>query len=265
MIDMAERYGAVVARIDAPWGTVFTHGQIESAIKQHRPSIVAIVHAETSTGACQPLEGLAQIVHDAGALLLVDTVTSIGGVPLHVDKWGIDASYAGGQKCLACPPGLAPLTFSPRAMEKLRARPDKVPNWYLDMSAIAKYLVPGKGAAKRVYHHTAPISMCYAFKEALQIVCDEGLEEAWQRHRRNAERLWSGLEAMGLKMVVDKDHRLPSLTTVYIPEGVDGAAVCANMLKRYNIELGGGLGAFAGKVMCAFHTPLNRQRLGESG
>eukprot|EP00735_Rhodelphis_limneticus_P000622 TRINITY_DN11141_c0_g1::TRINITY_DN11141_c0_g1_i1::g.6499::m.6499 TRINITY_DN11141_c0_g1::TRINITY_DN11141_c0_g1_i1::g.6499 ORF type:complete len:417 (+),score=107.85,sp/Q54GT6/SPYA_DICDI/45.86/6e-124,Aminotran_5/PF00266.14/4.2e-43,Beta_elim_lyase/PF01212.16/0.027,Beta_elim_lyase/PF01212.16/7e+02,Aminotran_1_2/PF00155.16/0.73,Aminotran_1_2/PF00155.16/1.1e+03,Aminotran_1_2/PF00155.16/90,Cys_Met_Meta_PP/PF01053.15/0.044 TRINITY_DN11141_c0_g1_i1:80-1252(+) len=248
MVDMSERYGADVRKITRPWGEVFTLDEIKAAIAEHKPRIVALVHAETSTGACQPLDGVAEAVHSAGALLLVDSVTSLGGVPILLDQWGIDAAYSGGQKCLSCPPGISPLSFGPRAMAKLTSRKTKVPNWYLDMNAVAAYLVGSGAGAARVYHHTAPISMCYAIRESLKIVVEEGLETRWDRHRQNADALWAGLEKMGLQCHVDKAHRLPSLTTVRIPAGIDGKALCTYLLSKYNIEVGGGLGELAGKV-----------------
>lgn len=247
LCDMADRYGAKVIMEKTPWGTVFPFEKIKSSVEEHKPAIVALVHAETSTGAAQPLEGVGQLCHDNGALLVADCVTSISGVPCHLDKWGVDAAYAGTQKCLSCPPGVSPLSFSERAMKKLMAREDKVKNWYLDMKAVASYLVGGKGAS-RTYHHTAPISMVYAIREALYIVAEEGLETRWARHRAVAEEFWAGLEAMGLECLVEKENRLPSLTTVKVPEGVDPKAVTKHLLDKYEIEIGNGLGELAGKV-----------------
>lgn len=247
LVDMAERYGAEVVTMETPWGTVFSFDTIKAAIETHKPAVCALVHAETSTGAAQPLEGVGQLCHDNDCLLVADCVTSISGVPCHLDKWGVDAAYAGTQKCLSCPPGVAPLSFSPRAMEKLMAREGKVKNWYLDMKMVASYLVGGKGAA-RSYHHTAPISMVYAIREALTIVCEEGLETRWARHRQVSEEFWAGLEAMGLECHVAKEHRLPSLTTVKVPDGIDSKVVTKHLLEKYQIEIGNGLGALAGKV-----------------
>lgn len=247
LVDMASRYGAEIITETTPWGTVFSYDTIKASIEQHKPAIVALIHAETSTGAAQPLEGVGDLCHDNGALLVADCVTSISGVPCHLDKWGVDAAYAGTQKCLSCPPGVAPLSFSDRAMEKLLKRTTKVKNWYLDMKAVASYLVGGKGAA-RTYHHTAPISMVYAIREALTIVAEEGLEKRWARHRAVAEEFWKGLEAMGLECHVAKEHRLPSLTTVKVPDGVDSKAVTKYMLDKFEIEIGNGLGDLAGKV-----------------
>lgn len=247
LCDMAERYGGEVIKISAPWGTVFSFDEIKAAVEEHKPDLCCLVHAETSTGAAQPLEGVGQMCHDNNCLLVADCVTSISGVPCHLDKWGVDAAYAGTQKCLSCPPGVAPLTFSTRAMDKLMARPDKVKNWYLDMKMVASYLVGGKGAA-RSYHHTAPISMVYAIREALTIVAEEGLETRWARHREVAEAFWAGLEKMGLECHVAKEHRLPSLTTVKVPAGVDSKAVTKHLLEKYDIEIGNGLGELAGVV-----------------
>ncbi|KAI0564417.1 Pyridoxal phosphate-dependent transferase [Gracilaria domingensis] len=247
LADMASRYGGEVVKMARPWGTVFSFEEIKAAIEEHKPVIVALVHAETSTGAAQPLEGVGDLCHDNGALLVADCVTSISGVPCHLDKWGVDAAYAGTQKCLSCPPGVAPLSFSKRAMDKLMAREDKVKNWYLDMKMVASYLVGGKGAS-RSYHHTAPISMCYAIREALTIVAEEGLETRWARHREVAEAFWAGLEEIGLECLVAKEHRLPSLTTVKVPDGVDPKAVTKHFLEKYQIEIGNGLGELAGKV-----------------
>eukprot|EP00177_Eucheuma_denticulatum_P007740 GFKZ01014079.1.p1 GENE.GFKZ01014079.1~~GFKZ01014079.1.p1 ORF type:complete len:402 (-),score=26.99 GFKZ01014079.1:1000-2205(-) len=247
LCDMAERYRGEVVTITADWGTVFSYEQLKTAIEAHKPALVALVHAETSTGAAQPLEGIGQLCRDNGALLVADCVTSISGVPCHLDKWGVDAAYAGTQKCLSCPPGVAPLTMSTRAMSKLMARTDKVPNWYLDMKMVASYLVGGKGST-RSYHHTAPISMVYAIREALTIVSEEGLENRWARHRAVAEAFWKGLEEMGLECLVAKEHRLPSLTTVKVPDGVDPKAVTKHLLEKYEIEIGNGLGDLAGKV-----------------
>ncbi|MFZ0545995.1 MAG: aminotransferase class V-fold PLP-dependent enzyme, partial [Candidatus Promineifilaceae bacterium] len=197
----------------------------------------------TSTGARQPLEGVGDLCREFDCLLLVDTVTSLGGVPLFLDDWKVDVAYSGSQKCLSCPPGLAPLTLGPRAMEKLNGRTTKVANWYLDMSAVSKYW--GK---ERTYHHTAPINMNYGFREALRLVAEEGLEARWARHRETAELFWDGLDSIGLSCHVPHDNRLPSLTTVRVPDGVDAKAVARRLLNEYNIEIAGGFGQLAGKV-----------------
>lgn len=243
LVDMASRYGADVHRLDRPWGEVFSLGEIEEAVERHRPRVLMLVHAETSTGARQPLEGVAELCRANDCLLLIDTVTSLGGVPLFLDEWGVDAAYSGTQKCLSCPPGLGPLTLGPRALERLEARKGKVPNWYLDVSAVVKYW--GK---ERTYHHTAPINMNYGLREALRLVAEEGLEARWERHQKNAEMFWNGLAAMGLSCHVDEAVRLPSLTTVSVPDGVDSGGVARELLSRYNIEIAGGLGELKGKV-----------------
>ncbi|MCX7596411.1 MAG: aminotransferase class V-fold PLP-dependent enzyme, partial [Fischerella sp.] len=209
----------------------------------NRPAILALVHAETSTGARQPLEGLSNLCHEFGCLLLVDTVTSLGGVPIFLDEWGVDLAYSCSQKGLGCPPGASPLTMSPRAMEKLHKRQTKVANWYLDMTLLEKYW-----GEERIYHHTAPINMYYALREALRLVAEEGLENCWRRHQENAEYLWQGLEDIGLSLHVQREYRLPTLTTVRIPEGVDGKAIAQQLLLEHDIEIGGGLGELAGQV-----------------
>ncbi len=243
LCDMAGRYGAEVRRLERPWGEVFTLAEIEAALRAKPAKIVALVHAETSTGAMQPLEGVADLVHSYGGLLLVDCVTSLGGAPVRVDARGIDIAYSGTQKCLSCPPGLAPLTVGPRAREVLQNRKSKVANWYLDLTLVANYW-----GASRTYHHTAPISMNYALREALRLVQEEGLEARFARHRANAELLWAGLEEMDLALHVAPAHRLPTLTTVRVPTGVDEAAVRKALLDNYNIEIGGGLGSLKGQV-----------------
>lgn len=243
LVDMAERYRAEVRTLERPWGEVFSLAELRTGLETHRPAILALVHAETSTGACQPLEGVAELCQEFNCLLLVDTVTSLGGVPLFIDDWGIDAAYSGSQKCLSCPPGISPLTFSSRALEKLNKRRTKVANWYLDMSLVSKYW-----GSERTYHHTAPINMNYAMREALRLVAEEGLEARWARHRANAELLWEGLANMDLTCHVPQEHRLPSLTTVRVPEGVDPKVVSGRLLKEYNIEIANGLGQLAGKV-----------------
>jgi len=247
LIDMGDRYGAECIEMKKPWGEVFSYDEIKAALEEHKPKILGMVHAETSTGACQPLEGIGELCHEHDCLLIADCVTSISGVPCHLDKWGVDAAYAGTQKCLSCPPGVSPLTFSQRAMDKLMARPDKVKNWYLDMKMVASYLV-GSGGGARSYHHTAPISMCYGIREALSICCEEGLEARWKRHREVAEFFWVELEKIGLECHVSKDYRLPSLTTVKVPEGVDSKKLTKLLLEKYQMEIGNGLGDLAGKV-----------------
>lgn len=243
LVDMAGRYGADVRTIAKPWGEVFSLEELRTALETHRPAILGLVHAETSTGARQPIEGVSELCREYGTLLLLDTVTSMGGVPIYLDQWGVDLAYSCSQKGLGCSPGASPFTMSPRAMEKLQKRQGKVANWYLDMTLLAKYWGP-----ERVYHHTAPINLYYGLREALRLIAEEGVENCWQRHQTNAEYLWQQLESIGLTMHVDRAYRLPTLTTVRIPEGLDGKAIARKLLEEYNIEVGGGLGELAGKV-----------------
>jgi alanine-glyoxylate transaminase/serine-glyoxylate transaminase/serine-pyruvate transaminase len=243
MCDVAERCGATVHRIEAAWGEVFDPQQVADALKRNPAKVVALVHAETSTGAWQPLTEMDAVAHEHGALLLVDTVTSLGGCPVEVDGWGIDVCYSGTQKCLSCPPGLAPLTLNERAVEVLHRRRTKVQSWYLDLTMVEKYW-----GHERTYHHTAPVSMIYALREALRLIHEEGLEARFRRHERNHRALVAGVEALGLKMHVAPEHRLWTLNTVCIPEGVDDAAVRRQLLHEFNIEIGGGLGDLKGKV-----------------
>jgi len=243
MVDMAGRYGAQVRRLERPWGEVFTVEEIEAALQAHPAKLVALVHAETSTGALQPLEGMAEVVHRHGGLLLADCVTSLGGLPVQVDAWDIDIAYSGTQKCIGAPPGLAPLTVGPRARAALEKRTTKVPNWYLDLTTVAQYW----GSA-RSYHDTAHINMNYALREALRMIHEEGLEARFARHQAHAQLLWAGLEEMDIGLHVDPQYRLPTLTTVRVPAGVDEAAVRKTLLEQYNVEIGGGLGALKGRV-----------------
>eukprot|EP00004_Rigifila_ramosa_P014065 TRINITY_DN3170_c0_g1_i1.p1 TRINITY_DN3170_c0_g1~~TRINITY_DN3170_c0_g1_i1.p1 ORF type:complete len:492 (+),score=67.44 TRINITY_DN3170_c0_g1_i1:954-2429(+) len=251
MIDMAKRYGADVHAIRVPWGQVFSLEELKAAIETHKPALFALVHAETSTGALQPVKGLGEICRANNALLILDTVTSLGGVPIFLDDWLVDAAYSGAQKCLNCPPGVSPLTFGPRAMSRLLSRKGPVKNWYLDMSMIAKYVLNPDGSAgtpTRSYHHTAPIVMNYALREALALLAEESLEVRWQKHQVISAMLYAELENLGLKLVVAPEHRLAPLTTVYVPAGVDAKAVTSQLLTKYNIEIGGGLGELAGKA-----------------
>jgi alanine-glyoxylate transaminase/serine-glyoxylate transaminase/serine-pyruvate transaminase len=246
MKDVMERCGATVHAVEAAWGDIFTLEQIVAALEQHpQVKLVGIVHAETSTGAHQPLEGLAELVQARGALLVVDAVTSLGGHELRVDDWGIDAIYSGTQKCLSCPPGLAPVSFGERALAKMDARKTKVQSWYLDVSMLRKYYTAGRGGG-RVYHHTAPINMTYALREALAIVLEEGLENRIARHAEMHQRLRRGLEAMGLGYVPKRS--LHTLNCVHIPAGADDTTVRRRLLEEYGIEIGGGLGPMAGKA-----------------
>jgi len=241
---MAERCGGKVIRLKKPWGEIFPLEELKTAIEEHKPKHLFLVHAETSTGACQPMEGVGALCREHSCYLLIDTVTSMGGIPVFLDDWQIDACYSGTQKCVGAPPGLAPLTFSPRAMEKIKQRKTTVQSWYMDIALIASYW----GSGKRAYHHTAPISLNFGLYEALRIIVEEGLEARWKRHRDNATVLWQGLEEMGLTLHVPLPYRLPSLTTVKIPDNVDGAEVVAHLRAEYNIEISGGLGELGGKV-----------------
>jgi alanine-glyoxylate transaminase/serine-glyoxylate transaminase/serine-pyruvate transaminase len=245
MADIVGRAGGTPVKVEAPWGQTIDLQRLEDALTQAGAvKAVALVHAETSTGAHQPLEDVGALCRRHGALLIVDAVTSLGGVPVQVDAWGIDACYSGTQKCLSCPPGLAPLTLSPRALEALKARKTKVQSWYLDMSMIADYWTEGK----RAYHHTAPISMVYALREALRLVMEEGLEARFARHRRHSAALMAGLATLGCEPQAQAGRRLPTLNCVRVPSGVDEAAVRKSLLAEFGIEIGGGLGPLAGQV-----------------
>ncbi|MFM7249171.1 MAG: pyridoxal-phosphate-dependent aminotransferase family protein [Planctomycetaceae bacterium] len=245
MKDVMGRCGATVHALEAPWGGTFDHEAIAAALERHpRTKVVGIVQAETSTGAHQPIAGLAEIVHRAGAMLVVDAVTSLGGHELRVDDWGIDAVYSGTQKCLGCPPGLAPVSFGERALAAMDARKAPVQSWYLDVSMLRKYYTSGGGG--RVYHHTAPINMTYALREALAIVLEEGLEARWARHAAMHARLRAGLESLGIGYVPARS--LHTLNCIHIPPGADDAAVRRRLLEEYGIEIGAGLGAMAGKA-----------------
>jgi alanine-glyoxylate transaminase / serine-glyoxylate transaminase / serine-pyruvate transaminase len=244
MCDIVERCGAKLVRVDAPWGKSIDPAQVKKALEGCRPRLLAIVHAETSTGVLQPLEEISRMVHDAGVLFVVDTVTSLGGTQVKVDEWGIDAVYSGTQKCISAPPGLSPVSFSAKSLEIMDSRKTKVQSWYLDMSMIRKYW----SGAKRAYHHTGPISMIYSIHEALRIVHEEGLEARFARHRQNHEELRDGLEAMGFEFLVASEFRLPMLNAVKVPDGYDDAIVRGRLLNEYNIEIGAGLGEFAGKI-----------------
>jgi alanine-glyoxylate transaminase/serine-glyoxylate transaminase/serine-pyruvate transaminase len=244
MKDVAQRCGAAVTAIEVPWGQVFTPHQVAQAMQQHGPfKLVGIVHAETSTGAAQPIEPITRVVHQAGAMLLVDAVTSLGGMEVAVDGWGVDACYSGTQKCLSCPPGLSPVTLGPAAVAAMAARKTKVQSWYLDMNMVRQYW-----GSDRLYHHTAPINMNYALHEALRIVLDEGLPARWERHLAVHRRLKAELEAMGLRYLADPQHQLPMLNAVSVPPGVDEAAIRRRLLEEHGIEIGAGLGEYKGKA-----------------
>jgi len=244
MLDIAQRCGARAIAVEAPWGRIVDAADIAAALHRcKKPKVVAVVHAETSTGVWQPLDEIASLAREAGALFVVDAVTSLGGVPVEVDAWGIDACYSGTQKCLSCPPGLAPITFSERAMDAIHRRRTKVPSWYLDMTMIARYW-----GSERFYHHTAPISMIYALREALRLVHEEGLEARFARHRLHAGALAAGLTALGVPLAAEEGFRAPMLTLCAIPDGVDDLSVRKRLLSEFHIEIGGGLGIFKGKM-----------------
>jgi alanine-glyoxylate transaminase/serine-glyoxylate transaminase/serine-pyruvate transaminase len=245
MAEIVNRCGGRLVKLDVPWGETVEPERIEEALKKEgKVKAVALVHAETSTGAQQPMDGLGKLCHQHGALLVVDTVTSLGGVPVEVDAWEADAVYSGTQKCLSCPPGLAPLTLSPRALEAVKARKTKVQSWYLDAGMVADYWAEGK----RVYHHTAPISMVYALRESLRLVLEEGLDARFARHRRHSAALMAGAAALGCAPQAQEGRRLPSLNCVKVPAGIDEGAVRRSLLADHSIEIGGGLGPLAGKV-----------------
>src|SRR3954447_20186615 len=243
LADMAERAGGEVSKIERTWGEVFPVAEVKEALARVKPKVVAIVMAETSTGAWQPIEEIATAVHEAGAMLILDTVTALGGIPVEIDKWQIDAVYSGTQKCLGCPPGLAPASFNARAVQKILNRREKVRSWYLDVSLIANYW-----GGDRVYHHTAPINMTYALHESLRLVLEEGLDACFARHRRNHLALKAGLAAIGIEYATQSGRELPQLNLVRIPNGCDDAAIRKGLLDRFGIEMGAGLGAFKGKV-----------------
>jgi len=243
LVEVAERCGAEITKLEVPWGNVFDLNQIRETLAKVRPKVLAIVHAETSTGARQPIEELGKICREFDTLLLVDAVTSLGCIPLDLDGWGIDAVYSCTQKGLACPPGLSPVSLSPRALEAMSKRKHKVQSWYLDMTMVQKYW-----GDDRAYHHTAPITMIYAIREGLRLVLEEGLQARWQRHVKNHVALKAGLNALGLKYSAIEGHQLPQLNAVFVPEGVDDIAFRKKLLTDFGIEIGGGLGAFKGKV-----------------
>jgi alanine-glyoxylate transaminase/serine-glyoxylate transaminase/serine-pyruvate transaminase len=243
MVDVAERCGAKVTKVEAPWGRIIEAEAIAEAVKNKKPKVVAVVHAETSTGALTPVEEISKIAHAAGAMFVLDTVTSLGGCPVRIDDWQVDAVYSGTQKCLSCPPGLAPVSLSPRALEAARNRKTKVQSWYLDVNLLASYW-----GQERVYHHTAPISMNYALHEALRLVLVEGLENRWQRHLANHTLLRDGLSKLGLRIASQEGHQLWQLNAVEVPSGVDEAGVRKRLLTDFGIEVGAGLGPLKGKI-----------------
>ncbi|MET0515614.1 MAG: alanine--glyoxylate aminotransferase family protein [Nitrospiraceae bacterium] len=245
MASMVERCGGTVVRLETAWGSVIDPDMLrERLATSQQVKAVALVHAETSTGAWQPLQDIAALCHDHGALLIVDAVTSLGGVPVEVDAWGIDVCYSATQKCLSCPPGLAPLTWNSRAMDAITRRKYPCQSWYFDLALVSEYWTEGT----RVYHHTAPISMLYGLREALRLVHEEGLESRFARHRANSAALLSGLTELGLTPLPDPGHRLPTLNCVRLPRQVDDVSTRGRLLDDYGIEIGGGLGPLRGKV-----------------
>lgn len=246
MLENVKRTRGVPVVVDDAWGTPVDPQKVRDAFKANPDAkILAFVHAETSTGAQSDAETLAKIAQEYGALTIMDCVTSLGGTPLYMDKWGIDAAYSGSQKCLSCTPGLSPVSFSERAIARIQARTTVVQSWFLDLNLVLGYW---QSAGKRTYHHTAPINPMYGLHEALVILEEEGLENAWARHRTMHEKLKAGLEGMGLRYVVEESARLPQLNSIYVPEGVDEAAVRARLLNDFSLEIGAGLGDMAGKI-----------------
>lgn len=246
MKENVERCGAIPVMVQDDWGNAVDLNKVEEALKANPDAkVLAFVHAETSTGARSDAKALVKLAHDHDCLALVDSVTGLGGIPLEVDEWGIDAIYSGTQKCLSCPPGISPVSFSERAVEMINQRKTKVQSWFLDMNLVMAYW-SGEGA--RTYHHTAPVNSMYGLHESLVILEEEGLENAWQRHAYHHRAFAAGVEAMGLSFVVAEDYRLPQLNSVTVPEGVNEGEVRSRLLKEYNLEIGAGLGALAGKV-----------------
>jgi alanine-glyoxylate transaminase / serine-glyoxylate transaminase / serine-pyruvate transaminase len=242
-VDVAGRAGEAVTAIERPWGEVFDLETIRDALKKVRPKVLAIVHAETSTGAWQPIEGLGRLCHEFDTLLVVDCVTALGCIPVEADRWEADAVYSCTQKGLGCPPGMAPVSFSPRALDAIRKRTTRVQSFYLDVTQLIRYW-----GEERFYHHTAPISMVYALHEGLRMVLEEGLSERFARHRRNHEALKAGLSALEIGYAAAEGRQLPQLNAVRIPQGCDDLAVRKRLLSEFGIEIGGGLGEFKGKV-----------------
>jgi alanine-glyoxylate transaminase/serine-glyoxylate transaminase/serine-pyruvate transaminase len=243
MVEIAGRCGAQVTVKEAPWGRTFDLDTVRDALKTVRPKVLGIVHAETSTGALQDVSQLGRLCHEFGALLVTDCVTSLGCIPVKLDEWEIDAAFSCSQKGLSCPPGLAPVSLSPRAVDVLKGRKTKVQSWYLDLTSIQSYW-----GGERAYHHTAPITMVYALREGLRLVLEEGLEARFARHVRNHKALAAGLTALGLQYIAPESGRLPQLNAVKIPAGVDDAAGRKTLLTEFGIEVGGGLGEYKGKA-----------------
>jgi alanine-glyoxylate transaminase/serine-glyoxylate transaminase/serine-pyruvate transaminase len=246
MKSIVERCGAEVVVVNMPWGSAVDPQLFEDTLKKNEGiNVCSFVHAETSTGAKSNIKTLTEIAHKHNCIVIADTVTSLGGIPLLIDEWNIDVSYSGSQKCLSCPPGLSPVTFNERAVEFIKKRKTPVQSWFMDLNLILSYW---SGSSKRAYHHTAPINSLYALQEALLILKEEGLENSWKRHKANGEKLVNKLDKIGLKPFVKADERLPQLTSVSVPARVDEAIVRTSLLNDYNIEIGAGLGELAGKV-----------------
>lgn len=246
MRENVERAGGICVEVNDDWGTAVSPEKLDDVLTQHPDAkIAAFVHAETSTGAHSDVKTLCEIARKHNCLTIVDAVTSLGGSELRVDDWGIDAIYSGTQKCLSCTPGLSPISFSEKALDKVRARKTKVQSWFLDLNLVMGYWGSG---AKRSYHHTAPVNALYALHESLVMLKEEGLENAWARHQTMHDKLKAGLQELGIGFVVDEASRLPQLNAVWIPDGVDDAAVRSELLNKYNLEIGAGLGDYAGKV-----------------
>lgn len=243
MQDVATRLGGSVDTLEFAWGTPVDPEAVEKRLRQESYKIVAVVHAETSTGVRNPVAEIGALLKGSDTIYIVDTVTSLGGIEVRMDDWGADVLYSGTQKCLSCPPGLAPFSLNEKAMARLKTRKTKVPNWYLDLTMIANYW-----GQNRVYHHTAPVNMIYGFYQALLLILEEGPEKVFQRHRESHEALVAGLEEMGLRMLVDEPYRLPMLNAVCVPEGVDEMSVRKRLRSEFRIEIGGGLGPLAGKI-----------------
>lgn len=243
MSDIVGRIGGKLIRVDGQWGRAIDPDAVRKAVETCNPKLVAVVHAETSTGVCQPLEDIEDIAHNAGALFLVDSVTSLGGMDMALDRMKIDAAYSGTQKCISCPPGLSPISLSDAAVNVIEQRKTPVISWYLDMGMVRSYW-----GEERKYHHTAPINMIFGLREALRIIAEEGLEARFKRHQLNHRALVTGIDAMGLSMLVPENERLPMLNAVCIPEGIDDVKIRKSLLADFGIEIGGGLGEFAGKI-----------------
>lgn len=241
--EMGKRHGANVVRLEKPWGEVFSDEEASDFIRRERPNVVAYVHAETSTGALQQGNAICAAAHDVGALVIADVVTSLGAMPVNFDETGIDMAYSCSQKGLSCPPGLSPIAVSRRAMDYLNTRKTPCRSWYLDLKLLYDY-----HTVSHRYHHTAPISMFYALREALVVMHEEGIQNRWERHRKSQQKFVEGIENLGLTMHVPREHRIWNLNTVRVPEGVDSARVCKRLLEERGIEILGGFGPLAGKV-----------------